>query len=154
VTIAVDIPGRGALRLEHLLLDVNGTLTQRGKLVDGVVERIARLRGALDVRLLSADTFGSLAEVAATLGTEAERVVSGDDKAAVAAALGLERCAAIGNGVNDAALLASVALGIAVIGGEGASGVAVRAADIVCASVVEALDLLLDDRALVATLRS
>jgi soluble P-type ATPase len=154
VTIAVDIPGRGALRLEHLLLDVNGTLTQRGKLVDGVVERIARLRGALDVRLLSADTFGSLAEVAATLGTEAERVVSGDDKAAVAAELGLERCAAIGNGVNDAALLASVALGIAVIGGEGASGVAVRAADIVCASVVEALDLLLDDRALVATLRS
>jgi soluble P-type ATPase len=50
-------------------------------------------------------------------------------------------------------MLAAAALGIAVVGPEGAAGAAVRAADVVCASIVDALDLLLDERLLVATLR-
>jgi P-type E1-E2 ATPase len=153
VTIAVEIPGQGTLRLEHLVLDVNGTLTRGGELVEGVPERLARLEASLAVRLLSADTFGTLDEVSSLLGAPAERVSSGADKATVVERLGRERCAAVGNGANDAAMLAAAALGIAVVGPEGAAGAAVRAADVVCASIVDALDLLLDERLLVATLR-
>ena len=134
MTFAVDIPGERSLALEHLLLDVNGTLTKRGELLDGVAERLARLCEILTVHLLSADTFGRLD--------------------AVAGELGAERCVAIGNGANDAAMLSAAALGIAVIGPEGAAAAAVRAAEVVCGSIRDALDLLDDERTLVATLRA
>jgi P-type E1-E2 ATPase len=153
VTLVREIPGQGALRLDHLLLDVNGTLTDRGELIAGVPERLAAVSAFLEPRLLSADTFGTLGAVAARLGAAAHRVSSGEEKAALVATLGEERCAAIGNGANDAAMLASAALGLAVIGREGAAGTALRAADVVCASILDALDLLLDERALAATLR-
>ena len=153
MTLAVDIPGHGRLELEHVLFDVNGTLTDRGVLLDGVTERFVRLREKLRVQLVSADTFGTLVEVAAQLGAECLRAGGGEEKRELVERLGASRCAVVGNGANDAAALRAAALGIAVLGPEGASGEALRAADVVCRSVVEALDLLLHERALVATLR-
>jgi len=153
VALTVHVPGHAELRLEHLLLDVNGTLTDRGALVDGVAERLAALAGMLEIRLLSADTLGTLADVAGALGARAGLVASGEEKAHVVAELGSARCAAIGNGANDAAMLHAAALGIVVIGPEGAAGAAVSSADVVCASILDALDLLLDERALAATVR-
>jgi soluble P-type ATPase len=153
VGISVDIPGRGALTLEHLLLDVNGTLTNRGELLQGVAERLRSLSTRLDVELLSADTFGVLDSVSAELGVRFGIVTTGEEKARRVWELGAERCAAIGNGANDAAMLDVAGLGIAVVGPEGAAAAAVRAAEVVCASITDAFDLLLDERALVATLR-
>jgi soluble P-type ATPase len=80
-------------------------------------------------------------------------IADGDDKARFVEGLGAERCVAIGNGANDAAMLAAAALGIAVVGPEGAAGSALLAADVVARSIADALDLVLDERALVATLR-
>ena len=60
----------------------------------------------------------------------------------------------VGNGANDVLVLEAAALGVAVIGAEGASSAAMRSADVVCTSVHDALDLLLDHRTLVATLRA
>ena len=149
--IDVDIPGRGRLRLLHLALDLNGTLTDRGVLLPGVAERLTRVH--LETHLLSADTFGALAGVAEQFGVRAQTVADGAEKARFLAGLGVESCAAIGNGANDAPMLEAAALGIAVLGPEGTAAAAVRAADVVARSIVEALDLLLDERALVATLR-
>ena len=45
--IAVDIPGLRELRLEHLVLDYNGTLAEDGKLLPGVattLQALARTR--------------------------------------------------------------------------------------------------------------
>jgi soluble P-type ATPase len=67
--------------------------------------------------------------------------------------LGREKCAVIGNGTNDVLVLEAAAIGFAVLGPEGASAAALRSADIVCASAADALDLLLEPRALSATLR-
>jgi soluble P-type ATPase len=154
VTITVAVPGRPPLLLGHLIADVNGTLTDRGDLIDGVTVRIARLRELLMVHLLTADTFGTLPAIATQLGgVNSRRVQTGADKAAVARDLGPGSCAAIGNGTNDAPVLQTVALGIAVIGPEGASTQALTAADVVCTSITGALDLLLDPRTLAATLR-
>jgi hypothetical protein len=44
VTLSFEIPGSGTLRLDYLVLDVNGTLTDRGMLVEGVENRVQRLR--------------------------------------------------------------------------------------------------------------
>jgi P-type E1-E2 ATPase len=153
VTIVLDIPGRARAELEYLLLDVNGTLTDRGTLLDGVRERLAALGHHLDARLLSADTYASLEGIAEQLGIPATRVAGGQEKLALLRKLGPSGCVCVGNGVNDVGMLREATLGIAVLGPEGASAAAVAAADIVCRSVIEALDLLLEPRAIEATLR-
>jgi soluble P-type ATPase len=153
MSLSLEIPGWKSFALDHLVLDVNGTLTDRGELIEGVAERLSRVTAALDVHLLSADTFGTLDEVAARLGALGTRVASGDDKRRVLSDLGAEHCVAVGNGANDEAMFEAAALAVAVVGPEGAAGAALRAADVVCSSILDALDLLLDERVLAATLR-
>jgi P-type E1-E2 ATPase len=153
VAIVVSVPGSEPLELEHVVLDVNGTLAHRGVLIDGVAERIARLREQIGITIASADTFGTVHELAARLGVDAHVVASGTEKAALVERVGAVGCVAIGNGANDVPMLERAALAIAVLGPEGASAGALAAADVVCRSAIEALDLLLDPRALVATLR-
>jgi soluble P-type ATPase len=153
MALTIDIPGRPLLEIEHLVLDLNGTLTNRGGLIDGVAERLSRIERQLNLHALSADTFGTLDELASELHISARRISSGAEKRQFLQALGPSRCAAIGNGTNDVSMLSAAALGIAVIGPEGAGTAALTAADVVCRSILEALDLLLDERAMVATLR-
>jgi soluble P-type ATPase len=154
MALTIEIPGRGLFDLRFLLLDVNGTLSDRGELLPGVAERLDELRDLLEPRLLSADTFGTLASIADQLTVPAQRAASGEEKLSVLRELGPMHCVVLGNGSNDASILAEAALGIAVIGPEGASAAAVSAADVICASVLDALDLLAEPRALAATLRA
>lgn len=154
MTITLAIPGRPELTLEHLLLDVNGTLTNRGTLIDGVAPKVAALRERVAIHLVSADTFGTLSETARLLQISAVRARTGEDKVRHLNELGPGRCAVIGNGANDVPVLRAAALGFAVIGPEGASAAALKAADIVCRSAADALALLLEPTALYATLRS
>ena len=151
--VLIDIPDAEPLRLEHLVLDLNGTLTNRGGLIPGVAERITELRARLGVHLATADTFGVAEELGRSLGVEMMRIGGGEDKATIVQGLGASVTAAIGNGTNDAPMLRAARLGIAVIGPEGASIAALTSADVACASILDALDLLADPTALVATLR-
>lgn len=105
------------------------------------------------MHLVTADTFGSAAELGKGLALSVTVIASGDEKAAYVSALGAAATVAIGNGRNDEAMLSAARLGIAIIGPEGAAAGALRAADIVCRSVTDALDLLIDERLLIATLR-
>ncbi len=151
--LEITIPGGNELRLEHLLLDVNGTLTDRGQLIDGVATRLERLSESLELHLLTADTFGTAEAIASQLGGRFQRVRTGDEKQALMAQLGSGSCVAIGNGANDAAMLRDAALGIAVVGPEGLAASAAGAAHVLTLSINAALDLLLDPVALTATLR-
>jgi soluble P-type ATPase len=153
MAITCEIPGSETLGIEHLLLDINGTLTDRGELLPGVGRRIGRLRRRVGVHLLSADTFGTLDRLARALAVDGVRISTGEEKQAFARELGSGSCAAIGNGRNDGEMLAEVALGIAVLGPEGLSRAALTVADVVCPSIQAALDLLVDPRALSATIR-
>jgi soluble P-type ATPase len=154
VPIEIQIPGGGQLSLTHLLLDVNGTLSNRGVLLDGVESRVRLLSQHLEVHLLSADTFGTAEQTARRIGASFRRVIDGREKVNHADHLGPAKCAAIGNGSNDALMLERCALGIAVLGPEGTSADTLRSADVVCRSIEEALELLLSPRALVASLRA
>lgn len=155
--IRVDIPGWRNLRLAHLVLDVNGTLTCDGELLPGVTDRIQALRPTIEVHLLSADTFGRLDALVASLQLAALRLRAGEpeaqQKADFVRALGAAGVVAIGNGANDVAMLREAGLGIAVRGPEGLAAAAVSAADVLAGSIQDALDLLLRPRRLVATLR-
>jgi soluble P-type ATPase len=153
MTIVLEVPGEASVEIEHLLFDVNGTLTDRGRLLDGIGERLERLRPSCTVHLLSADTFDTLDELARSLDVDSWRVSQGPEKREIVRQLGAQRCAAIGNGRNDVEMLIEARLGIAILGPEGLSSAALSAADVVCPSIAIALDLLLDPKALTATLR-
>ena len=114
-----------------------------------------QLRAEVEIHLLSADTYGTLADVAAQLHVPARRLGPGDQaaqKAAAVEALGAAQVAAIGNGANDAAMLRQAALGIAVLGPEGLATACLTAADVLVPDITAALDLLWQPRRLVATL--
>jgi soluble P-type ATPase len=68
--IRVDVPGGTDLRLAQLVLDVSGTLTERGQLLEGVEERVRRPRDVAALHLLSADTFGTAEVVARRIGAD------------------------------------------------------------------------------------
>jgi len=75
-------------------------------------------------------------------------------KAAVVRSLGALRTVAIGDGRTAEATLREAALGILVIGREGASTRSLLAADLVTCSVEDALDLLRFPKRLIASLRT
>ena len=153
--IRLDTPGREILELEHLVLDLNGTIALDGEVLAGVPERLTALSESLTVFMVTADTQGQAAAIAEQLEVRLVLVTPGDEadqKRALVERLGAEQVVAVGNGANDAAMLQAAALGIAVLGPEGLAVEALRAADVV-AGIHEALDLLLHPRRLVATLR-
>lgn len=155
--INIQIPGFGRLRLNHLVLDYNGTIAMDGKPIAGVRKRLAALSAGLSIHVLTADTFGtaakSLAGFPLTLHVLAR---SGQERAKLryVNALGASRAVCIGNGRNDRLMLDAAALGIVVLEREGAARDSLLAADILVARVDEALDLLNNPLRLVATLRS
>ena len=154
--IAVEIPGRGRLEIEHLLLDLNGTLATDGRVPGEFKARLRDLADRIDVRVLTADTFGTARELEA-LGIRVQTLGAEDHveaKARVARECGASRTAAIGNGANDEGMLRESALGIAVIGAGSAAARTLLAADVVVASAADALDLLRFPKRLVATLRT
>ena len=155
--LQIDIPSRGLLRLEHLVLDVNGTLALDGQILPGVGVRLAQLRQSLEVTLVSADTHGGLASIAELLKVRAVRLQPGGEpaqKLRQVETCGPERVVVIGNGANDVEMLRRAALGIAVLGGEGLATACLLMADVIAPDILVALDLLLFPRRLVATLRA
>jgi len=152
----VTIPGRGVLQLEHLVLDLNGTIAQDGEVIPGVPRRLRELETRLRAHLVTADTRGRAGEIARHLGVRLERITPGREaqqKRELVEKLGPDRVVALGNGSNDVQMLREAALGIAVLGPEGLALEAMQAADILVPDVSDALDLLLHPQRLVATWR-
>ncbi|MGI6413204.1 MAG: HAD family hydrolase [Syntrophomonadaceae bacterium] len=154
--IRVSIPGEEDLELHHLVLDMNGTLTTDGLLPDGVAQLIEQLRSKINIYLLTADTFGTGAQVARELDIKMVAVSSDHgtiDKANFIAALNPAKAVAVGNGNNDLEMFKQADLSIAVIGQEGCSVAALLHADIAVTNIIDALNLLLHPLRLRATLR-
>jgi P-type E1-E2 ATPase len=155
--IELQIPGRGIVELDYAVFDVNGTLAVDGQLIKGVEPLMAQLRGKLEVRLLTADTHGKQIEIDRQLKLTADRLKPGgherEQKADYVRTLGAHKVVAIGNGANDVDMLKTAALGIAVIGREGAAFEALAAADVVAHDIFDAIGLLVYPTRLIATLR-
>ena len=154
--IEITIPGRGELRLQHLVTDVNGTLAIDGQLIHGLAKRLSALKDRLTIHLLTADTHGKQALIDQQLGLTAIRVRGGDEaaqKAAYVRQLGAETVIAIGQGANDAAMLKEAALGLCIMSTEGVAVETLLSADLLLPDIISALDLLEHPLRIVASLR-
>lgn len=154
--IQINIPGTGEYFLEHLVMDVNGTLAVDGQLIEGVAEKIGILRGQLTVHLLTADTHGRQDAIDRQLGLTAVRIQPGGEapqKAEYVQKLGAEKVVAIGQGANDAEMLAAARLGICVMSIEGAAKGALLACDLITPTILAGLELLEKPARIAASLR-
>ena len=155
--IEMTIAGFGTLKLDHLLLDYNGTIAIDGIIIKGVRDILNQLAEKVSIHVLTADTFGSVQRELA--GTPCRVVVVSREKQTEAKReyvrkLGATRCVCYGNGAIDHLMLKEAALGIAVLQQEGASMKALLNADIVVTDIIDGLSLLTDPLRLTATLRS
>ncbi len=154
--IELTIPGRGPLRIQHLVTDVNGTLSVDGVLIDGLTKRIASLRDRLEIHMLTADTHGRQALIDEQLNLQATHVQPGNEsaqKAEFVRKFDAETVVAIGQGANDAEMLKAAALGICVMSQEGVAVETMVSADLIVPDIFVALDLLDKPVRIVASLR-
>jgi P-type E1-E2 ATPase len=154
--IELTIPGRGNMVIEHLVMDVNGTLAVDGILLEGVAKRIGTLRDRLTVHLLTADTHGRQEVIDHRLNLQAVRIRGGheaEQKAEYVHDLGADSVVAIGQGANDALMLREAALGICVMSVEGLAVETLTAADLLMPDILSALDLFDKPLRLIASLR-
>ncbi|NPA48193.1 MAG: HAD hydrolase family protein [Thermococci archaeon] len=151
MTLSVDVPNFGKVNVKSVVFDLNGTLGSEGHVSREVKELLTRLAGKFEVIVLSADTFGTLEEEFRDVPVEIMRVGSGIEKAETASLY--SPYVAIGNGNNDVEMFKRAELSFCVVGREGASTKALMSSDIVVRDVRDAIEMLLDERKLVATLR-
>jgi P-type E1-E2 ATPase len=154
--IQFNVPGVGEYRLEHLVMDVNGTLAVDGQLIEGVASKIVSLRQQLTIHLLTADTHGRQQFIDRQLDLTAVRIQPGGEalqKAEYVRRLGAEGVIAIGQGANDADMLTAARLGICVLSMEGVAKETLLAADLVAPTILSALELLEKPLRIVASLR-
>ena len=152
----LDVPGFGQIRLEHMVSDFTGTLSVDGKLIPGVKERLNSIAKVLKIHILTADTFGMAKSELEGIKCDIH-ILTGDNhdiqKERYITNLGAEKVIAFGNGNNDRMMLEIAKIGVAVCLNEGCSVDAIKSADILVTSAIDALDLLMNTKRLKATLR-
>ena len=151
--IRIDIPQRGMIELQHAVFDVNGTLAVDGIPIPGVVDRLHKLAEHLSLHALTAGTHGNVAELERAFGFPFHMIATGEDKVRFVDQLGPASVIAFGNGRNDVAMLRVAVIGVAILAGEGVAIDALQAADVLVLGPVDAINLVLKPKRLIATLR-
>ncbi|QRN85016.1 ATPase P [Clostridia bacterium] len=154
-----NIPGDKVYGFDYLVLDFNGTIAEDGLPCEGVKECIEQLSGYLNITVLTADTFGSV-EAALDGWPVAVKIIDSTDQIEAKRNFveTLQQAGAqviaLGNGLNDKKMLAEADLALAVLGSEGLCTQILDGADLLVRSATEGLELLLNEKALSATLKS
>ena len=154
--IIIEIPGRETLKIDHVVLDYNGTVAEDGILLSGLLHRFEKLKESAEVRILTADTYGTVRKQCEPLGIQVETfpgAFAAECKEKIVKGLSGGVCC-IGNGYNDTRMFAPAALRIAVLGKEGIYPGLLTHSDVLTTSPEDALDLLLKPDRLRATLRT
>ena len=168
--ISIERPGLNPLEIEYILLDFDGTLAIDRRVHPKAKDKINLLSKRVKIYVFvnpptipnnkvnpptppfnKGGKGGILAkelikERLRKVKAEIIYLVEGDasrSKLDLLRQLGPTRCAAIGNGMDDAILIQQAGIGICIIGKEGSSGEAVTNADLVFTDILDALDFLL-----------
>lgn len=143
-----------SLSFDTLILDLNGTLAVRGQVSEGVQSRLEKLKAmGMRIVLCSGDQRGNAKVMAQELGIELHVAGTNEGKERVILSLDSINIVAIGNARVDLGLFKHAKLSIATLQSEGIHAAILPHVDILAPSINDALDLLLDEDALSATMR-
>ena len=162
--IELNIPGKDPLHLEHLVLDVEGTLTIDGRFIDELYRPLQSLKDRLKIHLLTIDPFKQQKHLDLHLGIKSHIILpasnsktqiayEADQKKHFVTNLGPQNVVAIGQGADDSGMLQAAALGIYVLSSEGGAVETMLSADIVVPNMHNAIELLIKPMRIVSTLR-
>lgn len=155
--VSIDIPGKGKMNIENLVLDFNGTIAYDGNIKNGIREKIQRVHEmGINIYILTADTYHQATEQCKDMPVTLE--IFDVDNAALSKReivnnIDSKLTMTIGNGNNDVEMFEESILSVAVIGDEGCAVKAIFAADIITNNIDDAIDLLLNPHRIKATLR-
>lgn len=149
------MPG-GVLIIKYLVLDFNGTIASNGQIISEIKPLLVNLGKIINIYVLTADTFGTAERQCADLPVILHCLQSDNhtaEKGELVKSLGSDNVVAIGNGRNDLEMLRIAKIGIGVLGAEGLATQVWQNADLIVPGIVEGLELLLNPKSLIATLR-
>lgn len=148
------IPGLGEIEIKTIILDLNGTLSVAGQIVDGVKPRLEKLKSlGFKIMLFTGNTRNDADQICGDLGIEWKLAKSAEDKKNLALEMNPETCASVGNGRIDEELMKVVKLRILTVQSEGIHVQTLLNSDILVPNINDALDLFIDSNRLIATLR-
>lgn len=154
--INVDIPGRKNYIIENIVFDYNGTIAVDGKIADSTKEKLSILSKMANVYVLTADTYGSATKecegLSLTLKTFPKDNAA-DYKKKIIEEIGKENTICFGNGYNDIKMFEVSQISVAVLEREGMCAKLLINADVLVRSIEDGINLLLNTKALIATLR-
>ncbi len=152
-----NIPGTGEIKIENIVFDYNGTVAVDGKLINGIKESMIKLKNHANIYILTADTYGTVKVQCNDLGVEVKtfpKENAGLFKKEIVEKLGAENTICVGNGVNDIEMFKICRISIATIEEEGCSGKLLMHTDIAVKSIKNAIELILSEDRMKATLRN
>ena len=144
--ILIQRPGQDSLEIEFILIDFEGTLASDGRVHPKAKDKINLLSKRTRIYIVVKTGRERADEALRKVKAEIVYLTEGESsrrKAEVLQQIGPARTAVIGNGVDDALIVEEAALGICVIGKEGALGETIKKADVVVCDILDALDFLL-----------
>ena len=155
----INIPNYGIITIKNILFDINGTLQFQGKISPELIIKFNELKKKFKIYLISADTRGNLKNIAEMLDVDyikiqSQGITEAEAKNNELIRLGKDVTVAVGNGNNDALMLKNAILGIVILGNEGATIKSIINSDVVLPSPISVIDFLLDEKIMIATLRS
>lgn len=151
----ITVPGWGSAELKNLVLDLNGTLTESGDFIPGVMNYLQKMRAeGFRIYVLSGDTREVLKRgLEEPDGVEAVITRTASEKKDFVESIGSDHTVCVGNGNIDVEMFKAARLSICTIQAEGATMEAMVAADIVVTHIKQAFEILLDPAKLIGTLR-
>lgn len=155
--IVYNIPGREDIEIKNIVFDYNGTIAVNGELIDGVKKKLLELKQLLDVYIVTADTYGTVEEQCRDLGVKIitfPKDNAGLSKQNIIEKIGSENTICVGNGFNDILMFKKSKISIAIMEAEGCSGKLLLESDIVVKSIIDAINLVMSNDMMKATLRN
>lgn len=144
--ITIQRPNQQPLDIEYLLIDYEGTLASDGRVHPKAKDKINLLSKRIKVFIVTNGEKVSVEERLRKVNAEIIWLTEGQasrQKLQLLHQLDPNKTVAIGNGQDDAAMIAEAGLGICMIGKEAAAGETLRRADLVMTNILDALDFLL-----------
>lgn len=143
------------LILNKIVIDLNGTLTIKGKIIKGVKEKIRRLKKeGFEIFILTGDARGNSKKIAKELGVNCLIATNSKEKAKIMKTLNPKECVAIGNARIDIGMFKNAKIRILTLQAEGIHTKVIPYVDIIIPSILDALDLFIDKNSFLATMKS
>ena len=150
----IKAPNNRTIEIENIILDLNGTLANYGRVSERSKELLQQLKQLnYNIILISGDIRGNASVIAKELDITLLLGANSQEKAQQMQLFDKEKTVAIGNARIDIGTFQNAIISIATLQSEGIHVGILKHVDIIVPSIEDALNLFIEPKALEGTLR-